>query len=189
MESLFFTYFLTLCSAKCTSTVSFTTVHSQVAHTISHGCLRPSSNKSMPFSCRSDEGFLKWSDGTQVDYTNWVTDQPVQDSVADCMQMYKYGGVYGSNGHGKWKLQDCDRFSLSYVCERAASKPKPHGLLLLQYFCTRLNFVYFVLLAESTAAAWCNEIGSLTSLDVCNSRASSDHRDPISLGGTKFHSI
>ena len=28
---------------------------------------------------------------------------------------------------------------------------------------------------------WCSEIGSLTSLDVCNSGASSNHREPISL--------
>ena len=29
--------------------------------------------------------------------------------------------------------------------------------------------------------AWCSEIGSLTSLDACNSGASSDRREPISL--------
>ena len=33
----------------------------------------------------------------------------------------------------------------------------------------------------STCAAWCSEIGSPTSVDACNSGASSDHRDPFSL--------
>ena len=31
------------------------------------------------------------------------------------------------------------------------------------------------------STAWCSEIGSLTSLDACNSGASSDIREPISL--------
>ena len=33
-------------------------------------------------------------------------------------------------------------------------------------------------------SAWCSEIGSLTSLDACNSGASSDVREPISLHHT-----
>ena len=36
-------------------------------------------------------------------------------------------------------------------------------------------------LRTSVCADWCSEIGSLTSLDACNSGASSDHREPISL--------
>ena len=32
-----------------------------------------------------------------------------------------------------------------------------------------------------SCTAWCSEIGSLTSRDGCNSRASSDRRGPISL--------
>ena len=44
-----------------------------------------------------------------------------------------------------------------------------------------------------TCTAWCSEIGSLTSLDACNSGASSDVREPISLHqavkGAKLDSI
>ena len=32
-----------------------------------------------------------------------------------------------------------------------------------------------------TCTAWCSEIGSLTSLDACNSGASNNVREPISL--------
>ena len=38
--------------------------------------------------------------------------------------------------------------------------------------------------AASIFTAWCSEIGSLTSLDACNSGASSDVREPISLDQT-----
>ena len=39
----------------------------------------------------------------------------------------------------------------------------------------------FSLLQWCTCTDWCSEIGSLTSLDACNSGASSDVREPISL--------
>ena len=41
------------------------------------------------------------------------------------------------------------------------------------------NWIVQPLWAQHTA--WCNEIGSLTSLHACTSGASSDHRQPISL--------
>ena len=34
---------------------------------------------------------------------------------------------------------------------------------------------------QDSCTAWCSETGSLTSLDACNSGASSDRREPISL--------
>ena len=40
--------------------------------------------------------------------------------------------------------------------------------------------------AGTVHAAWCNEIGSLTSLDVRNSGVSSDVREPISLHQAVF---
>ena len=39
---------------------------------------------------------------------------------------------------------------------------------------------------QSTCTAWCSEIGSLRSLDACNSGASSDRREPVSLHCTKL---
>ena len=38
-----------------------------------------------------------------------------------------------------------------------------------------------VFLSSPDSTAWCSEIGSLTSLDACDSGASSDVRAPISL--------
>ena len=40
---------------------------------------------------------------------------------------------------------------------------------------------YFFLPCKSVNTAWCSEIGSLTPLDACNSGASSDVREPVSM--------
>ena len=48
-------------------------------------------------------------------------------------------------------------------------------------FLPDLVFWHLGELTRASRAAWCCEIGSLTSLDACNSGASSDVREPISL--------
>ena len=54
----------------------------------------------------------------------------------------------------------------------------------LDHFCTFSSFCFLlwhICVGVHQNTVWCSEIGSLTSLDACNSGASSDVREPISL--------
>ena len=62
---------------------------------------------------------------------------------------------------------------------------KTNGIQSLSVLCGPFwetkNWTWSPRTLKSLSTAWCSEIGSLTSLDACNSGASSDVRGPISL--------
>ena len=72
---------------------------------------------------------------------------------------------------------------------RITSKPSPcvgsgtfsPGLIACVCGCARVFACVRMRLSDCMCTVWCSEIDSLTSLGACNSGASSDVREPISL--------
>ena len=69
------------------------------------------------------------------------------------------------------------RMHAAYVRPGGVSQVRLVGLL----FCLLRSWSHRYLLLFIVNTAWCSETGFLTSLDACNSGASSDVREPISL--------
>jgi hypothetical protein len=59
------------------------------------------------------QGTWVWTDGTALDYTNWISGEPEGGTAENCMYMYSYDYYF------RWNDLSCTYTAsdLSYVCK------------------------------------------------------------------------
>ena len=58
---------------------------------------------------------FKWTDGTPLDFTNWMQSEPDQLAGPRCVEMY---GDLGSPVGGLWRVADCNNVPRRAICNR-----------------------------------------------------------------------
>ena len=65
---------------------------------------------------RDEDGMYQWVDGTVLNYTNWASNEPDDQTTDDCVEM---------NPNGNWTNIDCDTQKNWFICETDLSNISP----------------------------------------------------------------